>query len=120
MSKLKHHDRYEFSPIHARLDFDWPDGKRLAIYVGLKVEWFDFYGEKGATLAQAKPAPDVMNYAWSDYGNRVGIWRMFDLFERLYLPVAGLVNSAVVDHAPEIIERFISRGDEIVSHGITN
>ncbi len=120
MSILNHHDRYEFSPIDARPDFDWPDGKRLAVYIGLNVEWFDFHGDKGATLAQAKPAPDVMNYAWRDYGNRVGIWRMFDLFDRLQLPVAGLLNSSVADHAPEIIERFMARGDEIVSHGVTN
>lgn len=120
MSELNHHDRYEFSPIDARPDFDWPDGKRLAVYIGLNVEWFGFRGDKGATLAQAKPTPDVMNYAWRDYGNRVGIWRMFDLFDRLQLPVAGLLNSSVADHAPEIIERFMARGDEIVSHGVTN
>ncbi len=120
MSHLTHHGRYDFSPITERPDFEWPGGRRLAIHVGLNVEWFSFDGEKGAVLAQAKPAPDVMNYAWRDYGNRVGIWRMFDLFDQLGIPVAGLLNDAVADHAPQIVERFRTRGDEIVAHGHAN
>ncbi|MCL3882658.1 polysaccharide deacetylase family protein [Marivita sp. GX14005] len=120
MTDLAHHGRYGFSPITERPDFDWPGGARLALYVGLNIEWFSFDSEEGAALAQPKPAPDVMNYAWRDYGNRVGIWRMFDLFDRLDLPVAGLVNDAVADHAPQIIERLRARGDEIVAHGHAN
>ncbi|WP_299822115.1 polysaccharide deacetylase family protein [uncultured Jannaschia sp.] len=120
MSDLTHHNRYDFSPITKQPNFDWPGGKRLAVHIGVNVEWFSFDNEGGAVLAQAKPAPDVMNYTWRDYGNRVGIWRMFDLFDRLGVPVAGLLNDAVADHAPQIVERFMARGDEIVAHGRTN
>ena len=28
-------------------------------------------------------AQHTRNYAWRDYGNRVGIWRIFDLFDEL-------------------------------------
>lgn len=120
LSDLIHHGRYDYSPITERPDFDWPEGRRLAVHVGVNVEWFSFGAEGGAILAQPKAEPDVMNYAWRDYGNRVGIWRMFDLFDRLDLPVAGLLNDAVTDHAPQIVARFMARGDEIVAHGHTN
>ena len=61
-----------------------------------------------------------MNYAWRDYGNRVGVWRMLAEFERLNLPVAVLVNSEIYDYCPQVMDAFRQRGDEIVSHGRTN
>ena len=120
MPELTHHNRYRFSPIVDRPDFSWPDGKRLAVYVGVNVEWFAFNEEGGAVLASSNPTPDVLNYAWRDYGNRVGIWRMLDLFDELELPIVALLNAAVCDRAPQIIRAFQSRGDEIVAHGHTN
>lgn len=120
MPDLTHHNRYPFSPIVNRPDFSWPDGKRLAVYIGVNVEWFAFNKEGGAVLASANHTPDVLNYAWRDYGNRVGIWRMLDLFDELELPVVALLNAAVCDRAPQIVQAFQSRGDEIVAHGHTN
>jgi peptidoglycan/xylan/chitin deacetylase (PgdA/CDA1 family) len=61
-----------------------------------------------------------MNYAWRDYGNRVGVFRLLGLFEELKLPVTLLVNSAMLSHAPEAVAPFIARGDEIVGHGRSN
>lgn len=117
---VSHHGRYRFSPITQRPDFSWPEGRRLAVYVAINVEWFDFPQSGGAVLASANHAPDVLNHAWRDYGNRVGIWRMLDLLDRLDLPCAAMLNGAVCDHAPEIVEAFTARGDEIVAHGWTN
>ena len=62
----------------------------------------------------------MLNYAWRDYGNRVGAWRLRDLFDRLNLPAAVLVNTWLYDEAPELIAAFRARGDEIVAHGRTN
>jgi len=62
----------------------------------------------------------VLNYAWRDYGNRVGAWRLFDLFEALRLPASVLLNTSLYDHAPELVAAVRSRGDEIVAHGRTN
>jgi allantoinase len=79
----RNHDRYPYSPITARPVYDWPGGKRLAIYVGLNLEWFSFGEGLGAELAPGGPQPDVLNYAWRDYGNRVGIFRLAALFDEL-------------------------------------
>ncbi|MDP4989716.1 MAG: polysaccharide deacetylase, partial [Marivita lacus] len=71
-------------------------------------------------LAPGGPQPDVLNYAWRDYGNRVGAWRMRDMFDALDMPVSVLANSAMYEYAPDLMAAFRDRGDEIVGHGRTN
>ena len=120
MLVLKTHGRYRYSPIPERQHYEWPGGERLAFYIALNVEHFHFGEGLGHTPSYATPQPDVRNFAWRDYGLRVGIWRLFDLFDELQMPACLLVNSAVYDYAPQILERARTRGDEIVAHGRTN
>jgi len=117
---LPTHSRYDYLPINARPDYHWPGGKRLAIYLALNLEHFAFGEGLGAELAPGGPQPDVLNFAWRDYGNRVGAWRLLELFDELALPSAALVNSAMYDYAPQLIAAHRARGDEIVGHGRTN
>ncbi len=117
---LKRHARYEYSALPSRPVYEWPNGRRLAVYVGLNLETFAFGEGLGAALAPKLPEPDVLNYAWRDWGNRVGAWRLRDALESLALPASVLVNSALCDEAPELIAAFASRGDEIVAHGRSN
>jgi len=109
------HGRYPYSPIIERRPYDWPNGKRLAIYIGLNLEWFAFGQGLGAELAPGGPPPDVLNYAWRDYGNRVGVFRLAELFAELKLPVSLLVNAQMIERAPQAIRAF--PGAEIVGHG---
>jgi peptidoglycan/xylan/chitin deacetylase (PgdA/CDA1 family) len=60
----------------------------------------------------------VLNYAWRDYGNRVGVFRLADLFAELRLPATLLVNSQMYEHAPQAVAAF--PGAEIVGHGRSN
>ena len=117
---LPDHGRYAYSPIKGRPVWDWPEGKRLAVYIGLNLEHFAFGEGMGAELCAAGPQPDVLNYAWRDYGNRVGAWRLLDLFEGLGYPASVLVNGAIYGYCPELVAAFRQRGDEIVGHGWTN
>lgn len=117
---LKSHDRYAYCAIHKRPDYDFPGGRRLAVYLGLNLEHFDFGAGLGARLIPESPPPDVGNYAWRDYGNRVGVWRLIELFDALKLPVGVLTNTALYDYCPEVLEAFVARGDEIIGHGHTN
>jgi peptidoglycan/xylan/chitin deacetylase (PgdA/CDA1 family) len=114
------HGRYEYVPITARQPFTWPGGKRLAVYFGVNLEHFAFGEGLGAELAPGGPQPDVLNYAWRDYGNRVGAWRLLRLFGDLRLPATVLANSAMYDYAPDLMVAFRARGDEIAGHGRTN
>jgi allantoinase len=118
MSPAPSHGRYPYSPITARPVYDWPHAKRLAVYFGLNLEWFAFGEGLGAELAPGGPQPDVLNYAWRDYGNRIGVFRLAELFDELKLPVSLLVNAQMVEHAPHAIAAF--RGAELVGHGRSN
>jgi peptidoglycan/xylan/chitin deacetylase (PgdA/CDA1 family) len=118
MSPARHHGRYHYSPITARSAYDWPSGKRLAVYIGLNLEWFSFGEGHGAELAPAAHQPDVLNYAWRDYGNRVGVFRLAELFTELKMPVSLLVNADMYAHAPQAVAAFA--GADIVGHGRSN
>ena len=120
MRALKTHGRYAYSAISRRRDYHWPGKKRLAIYIGFNVEHFDFGAGLGAALGPKSPEPDVLNYSWRDYGNRVGVWRCFELFDSLKLPVGALINTALYDYCPEVVEAHVRRGDELIGHGHTN
>jgi len=49
-------------------------------------------------------------YSWRDHGNRVGIWRLFELFDALGLPVEAQMNTAVYEQCPDIPARLRQRG----------
>jgi allantoinase len=117
---LKHHGRYPYSAIHQRADYHWPGRRRLAVYIGFNVEHFDFGAGLGAALGPKSPEPDVLNYSWRDYGNRVGVWRCLELFDALKLKVGALINTALYDYCPEVVEAHVKRGDELIGHGHTN
>jgi len=117
---LKHHGRYAYSAITARPDYNWPGRRRLAVYLGFNIEHFDFGAGLGAALGPKSPEPDVLNYAWRDYGNRVGVWRCLQLFDDLKLPAAAIINTALYDYCPDVVAACVKRGDELVGHGHTN
>ena len=119
MRILTSHNRFPYQPITQRPDYVWPDGHRLAVYIGFNVEHFEFGSGLGAKLAPSNE-PDVLNYAWREYGNRVGAWRCLELFDDLDIPVGALVNTALYDHAPQLMDAFRARGDEFIGHGHTN
>jgi peptidoglycan/xylan/chitin deacetylase (PgdA/CDA1 family) len=117
---LPHHGRFPYAPIHRRPDYVWPNGARLAVYVGMNYEHFAFGEGLGANIGPASPQPDVLNYSWREYGNRVGAWRCLELFDQLALPAAALINTALYDHCPGLIAACVARSDELVGHGHTN
>jgi allantoinase len=112
--------RYPYTPIRGRSLQAWPGGKKLAFYIALNIESYSIEGGMMEELLPASPPPDVLNYSWCDYGNRVGVWRLLELFDELSWPVTLLINSQVYDHTPQIVAAFRERGDEIACHGRTN
>jgi peptidoglycan/xylan/chitin deacetylase (PgdA/CDA1 family) len=65
-------------------------------------------------------AQTTRNYAWRDYGNRVGLWYLFDLLDELGLPASHNLNAAVLENCPQIVDRIRARNDEVIGHGVTN
>ena len=112
---------YPYSPIVDRPPLSWPDGKRLAFYVGLNVEHYEVNKPSTSiTPATAALVPDPLNYGWRDYGPRVGIWRMMDTLDRLGLRPSVLLNSDVCDRYPQIIEAGRQRDWCWLAHGQNN
>jgi allantoinase len=117
---LPGHNRYDFSVIPQRKTYDWPGGKRLAFYIAPNIEHFAFGTGIGIDPTQRNGPQTQRNFAWRDYGNRVGNWRLFELLDELRLPASIVLNSLVCVHYPEIIEKIKQRGDEVLGHGRTN
>lgn len=117
---LPTHGRFDYQPITDRPDWQWPGGARLAVYLGYNIEHFAFGEGLGACLGPVSPQPDVLNYSWREYGNRVGAWRCLELFDSLGLPPAVLLNTALYDHCPQLVAAHAQRGHELVGHGHTN
>ncbi|MBK8764540.1 MAG: polysaccharide deacetylase family protein [Burkholderiaceae bacterium] len=117
---LPSHGRFDYQPITRRPAYRWPGGAGLAVYLGFNIEHFAFGEGLGAGIGPASPQPDVLNYSWREYGNRVGAWRCLELFDALGLPAAALINTALYDHCPELVAACVARGDELVGHGHSN
>jgi allantoinase len=112
--------RFAYSPAAGRKDYCWPNGARLAVYVGFNLEHFAYGEGLGACIGPASPQPDVLNYSWREYGNRVGAWRCLELFDQLNIPTGALINTALIEHCPELLRALVERGDEFIGHGHSN
>src|SRR5215212_1079383 len=117
---LPRQDHFDYSSIVKRPDFSWPQDRRLAFHISLNLEVFSFNTGLGVSYSPGLPHPNSYNWAWREYGNRVGVWRLLQLFHELRMPVSLLLNTEVYDHCPEVVAAFRARGDEIVGHGRTN
>ena len=113
-------NRYNFSSIPNRKKYNWPNGSKLAVYFALNVEAFEYGINPGADFTSMPKAPYHRGYAYRDYGNRVGIWRLLNLFNDFNFPCSILVNGSVYEKCPEILSPWRKRGDEFVGHGRTN
>jgi allantoinase len=112
---------YKYSPIVSRPKLTWPNGARIAFYVGLNIEHFHI--DKPSTSVYGGTAalvPDPLNFGWRDYGVRVGIWRMMDALDKCRMRASVLLNSEVCDHYPQIIEAGRKRNWAWLAHGKSN
>ncbi len=117
---LRTHGRYPCSALPHRPAYEWPNGARVAAYVAVNVEVFPFAEGLGIPLASPLPEPDVQNFTWRDWGNRVGVWNLLDALDEHAIPATVLLNALAFDECSAIPAAFVARGDEIVGHGLTN
>ena len=97
---LEDHQRYAYQPIAEREPYDWPNGARLAVAVTVNIEQFPFGQGNCVQFLPGQRPPDVLNYSWCEYGNRVGFWWLLEMFDAFALPVSMLLNSEIYDHCP--------------------
>jgi len=113
--------RYPFSPIIDRTPLAFPEGKRIALVPYLNIEHFpeNLPGTPLVPMTQGFK-PDVLNYGWRDYGQRVGIWRVAEILDRHGMRATVCLNSDVCREYPRIIEEGNRRGWEWMGHGQNN
>lgn len=117
---LRDHERFPYSAIVNRPAWSWPGDRRLALHIAVNLEHFAYGEGLGISYSPGIPHPNTYNWAWREYGNRVGVWRLLELFDRLSLPVSLLLNAEVYQHCPEVVAAFRQRGAEVLGHGRTN
>ncbi|MFM9882329.1 MAG: polysaccharide deacetylase family protein [Burkholderiales bacterium] len=112
---------YDYLPYTKRPVIRWPNGARVAFWVAPNIEFYELDPPKNPTRGSwARPHPDVLNYSYRDYGNRVGFWRMLDVMNDSGVRGSVSLNVAVCDHHPEVIEACVKHGWELYSHGTYN
>ncbi|MEL7197745.1 MAG: polysaccharide deacetylase family protein [Pseudomonadota bacterium] len=113
------HQFYEWSKMHTRAPASWPDGKSVAVWFCVSLEWFPITPEDKPFRApghMVTPYPDYRHYTVRDYGNRVGVWRMLDAFKSAGVKASFATNAAVAERYPELIEAVLADGHEIIAH----
>ncbi len=111
-----------YSPILNRPQLRWPNGARVAVWIVPNIEHYE-YQPKYQRIRDPwprSPHPDVLGYAQRDYGNRVGLWRLFDLTDEFNIRCTVSLSMTVIQHYPAILEAMEKRNWELMSHGIYN
>ena len=115
------HGRFKYSAIAKRPRLKLPNGARVAVWVVPNIEHFH-YGKPAMSMTPMTMGfnPDVLNYAWRDYGARVGVWRVMEIMERQGFRGTGALNSEVCEQYPEIVKEGNRLGWEWMAHGPSN
>ena len=114
--------RVDYSPIIDRPPIKWPGNARVALWVSPNVEHYEYLPDYDG-LRNPWPRmvyPDVQQYSYHDYGNRMGFWRMAEVMDECGIKCCVSLNLAVLEHYPEIAEAIQKRDWDIMSHGIYN
>jgi peptidoglycan/xylan/chitin deacetylase (PgdA/CDA1 family) len=69
--------------------------------------------------AGGSPSPDIPNWAWHEYGNRVGFWRLLKVFDEFDLPAVLAINGCAIAAYDPIVRAAMERKWEFMGHGFT-
>jgi len=107
-----------------RIPVTWPKSKNVALWVTVALEYFPLTSpdapSKAPFTAQGNmvtPYPDYRTYTAREYGNRVGIYRILKVFDKLGIKASFPTNSALAKRYPFLINEVSKRGHEFIGHG---
>ena len=116
-------ERISYSPIAGRKPLKLPGNARVAVWVIVNVEEWDPKKTMPRTVltppAGGSPEPDIPNWAWHEYGNRVGFWRMLEVFDVLDIRPALAINGTAIHSYEPISRAALERKWEFMGHGLT-
>ena len=98
---------YDYVPLPKRNPIQLPGGNGLAIVFTFNLETWDltkdtdepYYAGGPAILPDILPGnvPDYPNFSWREYGQRVGIWRLIDLFDEMGIAASCTANAVTFE-----------------------
>jgi allantoinase len=115
------HDRYAWRNLFDRKSVQWPNDKKMALLITVPVEFFPLNPTGKPFKAPGSMVtayPDFRHYTTRDYGNRVGVYRFLELFEKLNITASFAMNSDVAKRYPILAEEIVKAGHTIMAHGI--
>ena len=117
---------YSYSAMPERGQLTFPNGAKVALIITANLEYWDlvkdtdkpYYAGGPPILPDLLPGnvPDFPNFTWREYGQRVGIWRLFDAFDEAGVPLSCTMNAKTALERPQIIDAVIQRGWEMLAH----
>lgn len=123
MTPMTPQDRLSYSAISQRPRLELPGGARLAVWIIVNIEEWDIHATMPRTVltppAGGSPVPDIPNWAWHEYGNRVGFWRMLKIFDEFNVPGVLAINGSAIETYKPIAQAALDRKWEFIGHGFT-
>lgn len=114
-------ERCVYSAIGERPRLALPDGARVVLWVIVNVEEWNPLEPMPRTVltppAGGSPMPDIPNWAWHEYGNRVGFWRMLEVLDRFQIRAVLAINGGAIHAYGPIARAALERGWEFMGHG---
>jgi peptidoglycan/xylan/chitin deacetylase (PgdA/CDA1 family) len=114
-------DRVEYQAIVDRPRLRLPDGARIAVWVIVNVEEWSIERAMPRTVLpppMGQPLlPDVPNWAWHEYGMRVGFWRILDALKARGITATFALNGNVCNVYPRVAGAAKEAGWEFMGHG---
>lgn len=109
-------------PISGRPRFELPGDARIAVWLCPNLEHYEWLPDPVRVRDPwpRTPHPDVLGYSTRDYGNRVGVWALFDVLDRLGLKATVSLGVGNFEHYPEILAACEERRWDYMCHGIYN
>ena len=113
--------RAAYSPIFRRKPLALPDNARIAVWPVINIEEWDIHEPMARTVLPTPQGrsviPDIPNFAWFDYGLRVGFWRLKRVLDRHGIRATVSLNASVCLTYPQIVTESLESGWEMMGHG---
>ena len=113
--------RVSYSAIVDRPRLLVPDGGRMLVWVIVNIEHWSMQGAMPRMVLSppmGQPLlPDLPNWAWHEYGMRVGFWRLLDALRQAGIVPTMAVNGVVCKTYPRIAQAALEAGWEFMGHG---
>ena len=116
------HERFDYSPIVARKPWTLPKGARIAVWTIVNIEEWDIEKPVARQYLSAPQGvatvPDVPNWAWHEYGMRVGFWRLLEALAKRKLRATTAINANVCRSYEPVARAMLDAGWEFMGHGV--